>query len=229
MRSIAGCASCSNSSGSRARKTLGRDALRWRAATGSARFAPEPRVLLLDEPLGSLDRPLRERLLEDLEALFRRLRVTALFVTHDQAEAFALGDRVAVMREGRVVQVGAPDELWAHPADTDVARFLGLANVRDGNTSYGPRPSPCGTSEPATPATASSSLVRHGPTVRLTVRLDDGSELDAAVTSLEHRHRASASRSRSIPQASFACDPPPRRRPRLRPGCVLSRLRQETR
>ena len=58
--------------------------------------------------------------------------MTALYVTHDQAEAFALGDRVAVMRAGRIVQEGTPDELWAHPADEDVARFLGLANVRDG-------------------------------------------------------------------------------------------------
>ena len=149
-------------------------------------LAPEPRVLLLDEPLGSLDRPLRERLLEDLGALFRELRVTALFVTHDQAEAFALGDRVAVMREGRVVQVGTPDELWAHPADTDVARFLGLANVRDGTVI---RPEAVilrhiGAGDAGDGVV--ESLVRHGPTVRLTVRLDDGSELDAAVTSLEH-------------------------------------------
>jgi thiamine transport system ATP-binding protein len=149
-------------------------------------LAPEPRVLLLDEPLGSLDRPLRERLLEDLDALFGELRVTALFVTHDQAEAFTLGDRVALVREGRVVQVGTPDELWAHPADTDVARFLGLANVRDGTVV---RP------EAVTVRRIGSgdagdgvveSLARHGPTVRLTIRLDDGTQLDAAVTSLEH-------------------------------------------
>ena len=113
-------------------------------------------MLLLDEPLGSLDRPLRERLLEDLEALFRELRVTALFVTHDQAEAFALGDRVAVMREGRW-QVGTPDELWAHPADTDVARFLGLANVRDG-TVIRPEAVTVRHMEPATPATAPSRV-----------------------------------------------------------------------
>ena len=94
-------------------------------------LAPEPRVLLLDEPLGSLDRRLRDRLLEDLMAIFDRLDVTALHVTHDRAEAFALGDRVAVMRAGRIVQVGTPDEVWARPADEDTARFLGL-NVLDG-------------------------------------------------------------------------------------------------
>jgi thiamine transport system ATP-binding protein len=149
-------------------------------------LAPEPRVLLLDEPLGSLDRPLRERLLEDLEALFGELRVTALFVTHDQAEAFALGARVAVMREGRVVQVGTPDELWAHPADTGVARFLGLTNVRDGTVV---RPEAVAVRNAAAGDAgdgAVETVVRHGPTVRLTIRLDDGSQLEAAVTSLEH-------------------------------------------
>ena len=72
-------------------------------------LAPEPRILLLDEPLGSLDRRLRDRLMDDLGALFAELAVTAIYVTHDQAEAFALGDRVAVMREGRIVQHGTAD------------------------------------------------------------------------------------------------------------------------
>ena len=152
-------------------------------------LAPEPRVLLLDEPLGSLDRPLRERLLEDLEALFGELRVTALFVTHDQAEAFALGDRVTVMREGRVVQVGTPDELWARPVDGDVARFLGLANVRGGTVV---RPEAVAVRNVAAGDDGDGvveTVVRHGPTVRLTIRLDDGSQLDAAVTSLGHPAR----------------------------------------
>ena len=92
-------------------------------------LAPEPRVLLLDEPLGSLDRRLRDRLLDDLGRIFDELGSTGIYVTHDQTEAFALGDRVAVMRAGRVVQVATPDELWAHPRDADIARFLGLANV----------------------------------------------------------------------------------------------------
>ena len=92
-------------------------------------LAPEPRVLLLDEPLGSLDRRLRDRLLDDLGRIFDELGSTAIYVTHDQTEAFTLGDRVAVMRAGRVVQVATPDELWAHPHDADTARFLGLANV----------------------------------------------------------------------------------------------------
>ena len=149
-------------------------------------LAPEPRVLLLDEPLGSLDRRLRDRLLEELERIFAELRVTALYVTHDRAEAFALGDRVAVMRTGRVVQVGTADELWAHPADEEVARFLGLANVRDGQavrpeavrlTAAGAGRGGDGVVE---------SAVRQGPTVRVVVRLHDGSELEAVVSSLVH-------------------------------------------
>jgi thiamine transport system ATP-binding protein len=146
-------------------------------------LAPEPRVLLLDEPLGSLDRRLRDRLLEDLGRLFETLRVTAVYVTHDQAEAFALGDRVAVMREGRIAQTGSPDELWSRPADEDVARFLGLRNVSGGAVV---RPEAVSVRRAADGDGVVESAVRHGPTVRLVVRLDDGSTLEAAVTALEH-------------------------------------------
>lgn len=149
-------------------------------------LAPAPRVLLLDEPLGSLDRRLRDRLLVDLGVLFAELEVTAVYVTHDQAEAFALGDRVAIMREGQVVQHGTADELWARPADEDTARFLGLANVREGTVT---RPEAI-TVRRAEGSETSEGVVesarRHGPTVHLTVRLDDGTALDAAVTSLDH-------------------------------------------
>ncbi len=95
-------------------------------------LAPDPRLLMLDEPLGSLDRELRERLATELRALFVALGVTALFVTHDQDEAFALADRVVVMRAGTIEQVGPPQELWRHPATEFTARFLGFANVFDG-------------------------------------------------------------------------------------------------
>ncbi len=152
-------------------------------------LAPEPRVLLLDEPLGSLDRLLRDRLLEDLENLFAELQVTALYVTHDQAEAFALGDRVALMRAGCVVQTGTPDELWAHPADVDVAQFLGLS-VRNG---VAVRPEAVavarvldGGQDGDQGQGTVESAARHGPTVRLLIRLDDGGTLDAAVTDLDH-------------------------------------------
>ena len=147
-------------------------------------LAPEPRILLLDEPLGSLDRRLRDRLLDDLERLFDELRVTAVYVTHDQTEAFTLGDRVAVMRDGHVVQVATPDELWAHPLDEDVARFLGLANVADDDIV---RPE----AVRVRPATGDGQgvverVVRVGPVVRMRVRLDDGRTLEAAVAAIAH-------------------------------------------
>jgi thiamine transport system ATP-binding protein len=146
-------------------------------------LAPEPRLLLLDEPLGSLDRRLRDRLLEDLARLFDELEVTAVYVTHDQTEAFTLGDRVAVMREGRVVQVATPDELWAKPVDEDVARFLGLANVRDGEIV---RPESVAVRVARHGDGVVESAVRTGPIVRLRVRLDDGRVLDAVVAALDH-------------------------------------------
>jgi len=90
-------------------------------------LAPQPRVLLLDEPLGALDRELRERLLVDLHELFGRLGLTVVFVTHDQDEAFALGDRIVVVRDGRIEQAAPAAELWRAPASASVARFLGCA------------------------------------------------------------------------------------------------------
>jgi thiamine transport system ATP-binding protein len=146
-------------------------------------LAPEPRVLLLDEPLGSLDRRLRDRLLEDLGRLFDELELTAIYVTHDQTEAFTLGDRVAVMRAGRVVQVATPDELWAHPVDADIARFLGLANV-DGAEIV--RPEAVVVRASADGNATVVSAVRTGPLVRLRLALDDGRSLEAAVAAVEH-------------------------------------------
>ncbi|WP_328583656.1 ABC transporter ATP-binding protein [Streptomyces sp. NBC_00370] len=94
-------------------------------------LAPEPRLLMLDEPLGQLDRSLRERLVVELRLLFGRLGTTVLAVTHDQGEAFALADRVVVMRDGRIAQTGTPLEVWQRPASAFVARFLGFDNVVD--------------------------------------------------------------------------------------------------
>jgi len=94
-------------------------------------LAPRPRLLMLDEPLGALDRTLREQLLDDLRALLRtqHLAQTVLYVTHDQQEAFTLADRVAVMRAGRIIQLGQPEAVYARPATAFVARFLGLTNL----------------------------------------------------------------------------------------------------
>jgi len=95
-------------------------------------LAPEPRVLLLDEPLSNLDPTLRERTRRELRDAIKRVGITTVFVTHEQEEAFDLGDRVAVLNEGRLEQVGTPDELYDRPASAFVAAFVGHANVLPG-------------------------------------------------------------------------------------------------
>ena len=95
-------------------------------------LAVEPRMLLLDEPLSALDRDLRERLAGELHDILRRAGTTALLVTHDQEEAFAIADRIAVMRAGRLVQAGTVAEVWRQPEDAWTARFLGYATVLEG-------------------------------------------------------------------------------------------------
>ncbi len=95
-------------------------------------LAAEPRLLLLDEPLSALDRELRERLAADLRRILVAAGTTALFVTHDQEEAFAVADRMAVMRAGRLVQDGTVEQVWTAPADGEVAAFLGYATVLHG-------------------------------------------------------------------------------------------------
>jgi iron(III) transport system ATP-binding protein len=92
-------------------------------------IAIEPSLLLFDEPLSNLDVALREETRRELRALVKRLDLTAVYVTHDQEEAFALCDRIAVMGEGRVHQVGAPRELYDHPVNFVVAKFLGNNNL----------------------------------------------------------------------------------------------------
>ena len=95
-------------------------------------LAPGPRLLLLDEPLGALDRALRERLMLDVRAILKRLGMTAIYVTHDQTEAFAVADRMAVMNAGQIEQVGAPPVDYDRPATPFVARFLGFENLLPG-------------------------------------------------------------------------------------------------
>ena len=95
-------------------------------------LAPEPPVLLLDEPLSNLDAALREKTRAELRALLKRLGITAIFVTHDQEEAFALSDRIAILEAGRLRQVGTPESLYHEPASPFVAAFLGRANFLAG-------------------------------------------------------------------------------------------------
>lgn len=101
---------------------------RQRVALARA-VAPRPRVLLLDEPLAALDAQLRERLRSELGQLLRELAITAVFVTHDQGEAMALGDRVLVMERGRIAQLATPRALYQQPANAFVANFIGTLNA----------------------------------------------------------------------------------------------------
>jgi len=97
---------------------------RQRVAMGRA-IVRHPKLFLFDEPLSNLDAKLRVQMRAEIRRLQKRLRVTSLFVTHDQVEAMTLGDRLVVMHEGRAAQIGTPMEVWARPADTYVASFIG--------------------------------------------------------------------------------------------------------
>lgn len=109
---------------------------RQRVALARA-VAMRPRVLLLDEPLTALDASLRERLRSELNQLLRSLGITAVYVTHDQAEAMALGDRIVVMRSGTIAQIGTPREIYFEPANRFVAEFVGAANILEAEAEDG--------------------------------------------------------------------------------------------
>jgi putative spermidine/putrescine transport system ATP-binding protein len=100
---------------------------RQRVALARA-LAIRPRALLLDEPLTALDAKLREQLRVEIDRLLRSLGITAVYVTHDQAEAMALGDRIVVMEKGRIAQAGTPQEIYYRPASAFVADFIGTMN-----------------------------------------------------------------------------------------------------
>ncbi len=89
-------------------------------------LAPRPRLLMFDEPLGALDRRLKEYLLVEIKEILQTSGVPAIYVTHDQAEAFALAQRVVLLNDGEIVQSGSPTEIVAHPASAWVAEFLGV-------------------------------------------------------------------------------------------------------
>jgi len=92
----------------------------------------EPKVLLLDEPLSNLDAKLREEMRFEIKDLQRRLGITTIYVTHDQAEAMVLADRIAIMNRGKIIQVGSPEEIYERPGDKFVASFIGIANFIEG-------------------------------------------------------------------------------------------------
>src|SRR4030081_376179 len=95
-------------------------------------MAPEPAVLLLDEPLSNLDAKLREDMRHEIKTLVRRVGTTPLYVPHDQLEALSMSDRVALVNEGNIVQEGAPRDVYLRPADSFAANFLGRTNLLEG-------------------------------------------------------------------------------------------------
>ena len=109
---------------------------RQRVALARA-FAPRPRILLLDEPLSALDAALRDELRDELAQLLRQFEITAIFVTHDQDEALAIADRVAVMNDGRIAQIGTPEDLYHTPLSAFVAEFVGNAMRLEGRIDAG--------------------------------------------------------------------------------------------
>ncbi len=159
----------------------------------------EPKVLLLDEPLGALDLKLREQMQEELKALQKALGITFVFVTHDQGEALSMADRVAIFNEGKIVQAGAPEDVYERPRSRFVADFVGSSNVMSPEFSArhgGPnawaslRPEKIGIETPSKPqrATASACFAEgrvtavsyQGPVVRVVLDAD-GTRLVAAV------------------------------------------------
>ncbi|MFD6322154.1 ABC transporter ATP-binding protein [Streptomyces sp. NPDC058442] len=168
-------------------------------------LAPSPRLLMLDEPLGQLDRTLRERLVVELRELFGRLGTTVLAVTHDQGEAFALADRVVVMRDGRIAQSGTPLEVWQRPADAFVARFLGFENVVGATVGADVAVTPWGkVPVPADAPQGTRTLLVRPTGVRL---VPDGTGLRCTVTARTFRgtHVAVRLQPEQAPRLEAAC------------------------
>src|SRR6266511_1849723 len=97
-------------------------------------LATRPRLLMFDEPLGALDRTLREDLLNELRMILHHTSIPAIYVTHDQEEAFTIADRVLILHNTEIIRAGAPVDVWAKPESAFVAGFLGLGNVFEGKT-----------------------------------------------------------------------------------------------
>jgi ABC-type Fe3+/spermidine/putrescine transport system ATPase subunit len=128
-------------------------------------LAPSPRLLMLDEPLAALDRALRQQLQEELRNLLHQTNIPTIYVTHDQEEALALGDRLALLHEGQIVQMGAPEEVYRMPRNRWVAEFLGMENLLPARVSQ---------SQPLTVTTAFGDLAA---TASAGLKLQKGDEV----------------------------------------------------
>lgn len=100
-------------------------------------LAPSPRLLMFDEPLGALDRSLKEDLLNEIRGILHQTKIPAIYVTHDQEEAFTIADRILVLHEGTIIRDGTPGEIWKDPRSAFVAKLLGIGNVIDGEVVAG--------------------------------------------------------------------------------------------
>ena len=149
---------------------------RQRVALARA-LAPEPAVVLLDEPFSSLDATLRADLRREVELILRDAEATALLVTHDQEEALSLADRLAVMREGRIVQVGAPEEVYGRPASRWAAQFVGEVNVLAGVARDGGVDTELGRFDLRAPATGTVHVAVRPEQLELTARHDGNADV----------------------------------------------------
>jgi spermidine/putrescine transport system ATP-binding protein len=95
-------------------------------------LAPQPRLLMFDEPLGALDKSLKDDLLNQLRSILRKTKIPAIYVTHDQDEAFTIADRILLLHDGEIIRDGTPDEVWTNPKSAWAARMLGMGNVIEG-------------------------------------------------------------------------------------------------
>jgi ABC-type Fe3+/spermidine/putrescine transport system ATPase subunit len=148
-------------------------------------LAPHPRLLMLDEPLASLDRALRERLMDELRNLLHHTGIPAIYVTHDQQEAFTIADKVILLHEGQIAQAGTAPEVFSKPANAWVASFLGLGNLVEGTVSVAGVETPLG-SFPI------KSELKTGQTVTLLLRpqaqlVDSGETLSGRVADVVFR------------------------------------------
>jgi spermidine/putrescine transport system ATP-binding protein len=95
-------------------------------------LAPQPRLLMFDEPLGALDKSLKEDLLNQIRAILHKTKIPAIYVTHDQDEAFTIADRILFLHDGEIIRDGTPDEVWMNPNSVHAARMLGMGNIVEG-------------------------------------------------------------------------------------------------
>jgi putative spermidine/putrescine transport system ATP-binding protein len=160
---------------------------RQRVALARA-IANEPEVLLLDEPLGALDLKLRQEMQLELKRIQREVGITFIFVTHDQEEALTMSDRLAVMNDGRIEQLGTPVDVYEHPANEFVAGFIGVSNLLErGGRRFTIRPEKVRLTDPGAPVGAGhhsepgsiADVVYLGSVTRYVVTLDSGETLIA--------------------------------------------------